>query len=179
MQPWLASRSNQPTVYFTLGTVFNNECGDLFSRVITGLRDLPINLFVTVGRDIDPTELGLQPANVQIAQYIPQTELLPYCSLVVSHGGSGSVMGALAYGLPLVVIPMGGDQPLNAARCEALGLGRVLDAVRCTSNDARDAVSAVLEDSRFRHAAMGLRDEIDALPGTDYALTLLEELACL
>src|SRR5205823_2594812 len=123
--PWMTGLHDAPTVYFTLGTVFSMESGDLFQRVIAGLRALPINLVVTVGRDIDPAELGPQPANVHIERYIPQAWLLPHCRLVVSHGGSGSVMGALAHGLPLVLLPMGADQPLNGARCAALGVARV------------------------------------------------------
>jgi UDP:flavonoid glycosyltransferase YjiC (YdhE family) len=88
--------------------VFNLESDDLFARVLTGLRDLPINLVVTVGREIDPEELGPQPANVHVVRYVSQCSVLPHCDLVVSHGGSGSVIGAPAHGLPLVVVPMGG-----------------------------------------------------------------------
>ncbi len=175
--PWIAVLPGAPTVYFTLGTVFNMESGDLFARVLAGLRDLPINLVVTVGRHIDPEEFGPQPANVHIERYIPQALLLPHCSLVVSHGGSGSVIGALAHGLPMVLIPMGADQPLNAARCEALGVGRVLDAVKATPDTVREAVSNALADPTYRRAAERLRDEIAALPGPPHAVTLLERLA--
>lgn len=175
--PWLARPHGAPTVYVTLGTVFNMESGNLFARVLAGLRDLPINLVVTVGRHIDPEEFGPQPDNVQIERYIAQSLILPYCSVVVSHGGSGSVMGALAHGLPMVVIPMGADQPLNAARCAELGLARVLDAVAATPESAREAVTAVLEDPAYRRAAERIRDESRALPGPAHAVTLLERLA--
>ena len=173
---WLSQLSDLPTVYFTLGTVFNVESGDLFQRVLTGLRDLPINLIVTVGRDIDPAEFGTQPHNVHIEQFIPQSLLLPQCDVVVSHGGSGSVMGTLLHGLPMVLIPMGADQPLNATRCETLGVARVLDALTVTPQAVRDAVTQVLQDASYRHAAERLQAEIDALPAVDYAVTLLERL---
>ena len=166
-----------PTVYFTLGTIYNMESGDLFQRVLAGLRDLPINVVVTVGRDIDPDEFGPQPASVHIERYVPQASLLPHCQLVISHGGSGSVMGALAHGLPMVVIPMGADQPLNAARCATLGVAHVLDAAAATHATVREAVSRVLEDSAYRLAAARIRDEIAASPGPEHAVTLLERLA--
>jgi len=104
LTPGGGRRSDPATVYFTLGTIFNMESGDLFQRVLAGLRDLPAQLVVTVGRDFDPAELGPQPANVRIERYVPQAELLPRCDLVVSHGGSGSVTSALAHGLPMVLI---------------------------------------------------------------------------
>ncbi len=174
---WIAELRGRPTVYVTLGTVFNLESGDLFSRVIAGVRNRPVNVVVTVGRHLDPEELGPQPANVRIERYISQSLLLPHCDVVVSHGGSGSVIGALAHGLPSVVIPMGADQPNNAARCQALGVGWVLDAIGATPHDVRDAVSVVLADPAYRRAAERISDEIAALPGTAHALALLERLS--
>jgi UDP:flavonoid glycosyltransferase YjiC (YdhE family) len=175
--PWLAPADGLPVVYFTLGTVFNMECGDLFQRVLAGLRGLPIHLMVTVGRDIDPAEFGPQPANVQIERYIPQSWILPQCDLVVSHAGSGSFIGALAHGLPLVLIPMGADQPLNAARCADLGLAQVLDAVEATPESVRKAASVLLADRSYRRAAEGMRAELAALPDLALAVRLLERLA--
>jgi UDP:flavonoid glycosyltransferase YjiC (YdhE family) len=174
--PWLADLNDKPLVYFTLGTEFNLESGDLFSRVLAGLSDLPINLVVTVGRQIDPIEFGPQPANVHIERYIPQSLLLPRCSVSVSHGGSGSVMGALRYGVPMVLIPMGADQPLNGERCAALGVARVLDPIEATSGDVRESVVAVLTETTYRLEAERIRAEIAALPGPEYAAELLERL---
>ena len=166
-----------PIVYFTLGTVFNLESGDLFSRTLAGRRALPIKVVATVGAGIDPAELGPQPANVRIERYIPQESILPKCSLVVSHGGSGSVLGALAHGLPMVLLPMGADQPLNAARCERLGVGRALDPIAASPALVGEAVSIVLADPRYRQTAARFRNEIAALPGPAHAVKLLERLA--
>jgi UDP:flavonoid glycosyltransferase YjiC (YdhE family) len=174
--PWL-ERLAGPIVYFTLGTVFNLESGDLFTRVLVGLRELPVGIVATVGRGIDPEELGPQPENVHVEQYVSQSVVLPRCSAVVSHGGSGSLLGALAHGLPSVLLPMGADQPLNAARGEALGVARVLDVVRAAPEDVRDAVAAVLAEPGYRSAAERMRDELAAFPGPAHAMTLLEALA--
>jgi UDP:flavonoid glycosyltransferase YjiC (YdhE family) len=173
---WRSHSSERPTVYLTLGTVFNTESGDLFDRAISGLRELPIDLVVTVGRDIDPDAFGPQPEHVHIERYIPQSTLLPRCDLVVNHGGSGSVTGALSHGLPMVVIPMGADQSLNAARCEQLGVGIALDAVRATPRSIRAAAADVLDSSHYRVVAEGIRAEIAALPGPETAVPLLERL---
>jgi UDP:flavonoid glycosyltransferase YjiC (YdhE family) len=94
----------------------------------------------------------------------------------VSHAGSGSVIGALAHGLPMVLTPIGADQPHNAARCDALGVARVLDAMRVTPDEVRDAVSSVLKNPAYRHAAKQLRAEIAALPGPEHAVSLLEQV---
>jgi UDP:flavonoid glycosyltransferase YjiC (YdhE family) len=171
----------QPTapataIYVTLGTVFPLESGDLFARLLAGLRGLPVDVIATTGPDLDPAELGAQPPNVRVERYLRQAEVLPRCRAVISHGGSGTILGALAHGLPQVVVPIGADQPQNADRCEALGLGRVLDAVETTPEDARDAVADVLADPSYREAAGRIREELSALPDPGHAVTLLERL---
>jgi MGT family glycosyltransferase len=166
-----------PAVYLTLGTVFHLESGDLLERALAGLRALPANVLVTVGPHRHAEELGPQPAHVRVAQYVPQETVLPHCDLVVSHGGSGSVLGALAHGLPLVLLPLGADQPLNADRCAALGVAEVLDAVEATPERVRAAAAAVLGDPTARRAAAALRDEIASLPAVDRAVAALARLA--
>jgi hypothetical protein len=164
-------------VYFTLGTIFNLESGDLFERALAGLRELPIDVIATTGSNLDPAELGPQPANVRLERYLPQSEVLPRCRAVVSHGGSGSLLGALAHGLPSVLLPMGADQPQNAARCEQLGVARVLDALHATPETVRGAIADVLTDASYRSAAERIADEIAALPGPEDTVPLLEQLA--
>lgn len=165
-----------PTVYFTLGTIFNLESGDLFERVFAGLRDLPINVIATVGGELNLAEFGRQPENIRIEQYIPQDLILPHCAIAISHGGSGSVIGALTHGVPMVLLPIGADQPHNASRCEELGIARVLDAVEAAPGTIRSAVSDVLTNPRYQKNVEPLRIEIAALPGPEYALGLLEKL---
>lgn len=166
----------RPMVYFTLGTVFPQESGDLFTRVLAGLRELPVDVVVTVGPEIDPAELGDQPPHVRVERFVPQASLLPRCNVVVSHGGSGSVIGSLAFGVPSVLLPMGADQPLNADRCRDLGVAQVLDASTSTPQEIGEAVTTVWRDPSYRAAAQRIRDEIKALPGSDHAAYLLERL---
>jgi UDP:flavonoid glycosyltransferase YjiC (YdhE family) len=110
---------------------------------------------------------------VRVKRFLP---LRRRCAAVVSHGGSGTVLGALAHGLPSVLLPMGADQPWNAARCEQLGVALVLGALRATPAEVREAVSTVLDDPSYRAAAERVRDEIRALPGPEHAVRLLERL---
>ena len=165
-----------PTVYATLGTIFNAESGDLFERLLAGLGELPVGAIVTVGRQLDPGVFGDPPANVRAERYVPQTALLPRCDLVINHAGSGSVVGALAHGVPMVMLPMGADQPLNAARVLELGAGVQLDAIAATPRDIATAASTVLSTPSYRAAAVRLRDEIAALPPVADVVPLLDRL---
>jgi UDP:flavonoid glycosyltransferase YjiC (YdhE family) len=86
-------------------------------------------------------------------------------------------MGALAHGLPMVLLPMGADQPHNAARCAALGVGRLLDVVEARPETVHAAVTAVLAEPGYRQAAERIQAEIAALPEPAHAVRLLERLA--
>ncbi|WP_344862022.1 glycosyltransferase [Amycolatopsis ultiminotia] len=166
----------RPGVYFTLGTNFNLESGDLIERTLAGLGLLAADVTATVGTQLDPTGFGPQPENVRVEKFMPQNELLPRTDLVVSHGGSGSVLGALSHGLPSLLFPMGADQPANARRSVALGTALALDPETATREEIHHAAVDLLTDPAYREAAQRLRAEINALPGAEETAPLLEAL---
>ncbi len=173
---WAVRAGDRPLVYVTLGTIFNLESGDLFARVLQGVRGLPVDVLVTVGASVDPADVGAQPANVRVEQFVPQADVLPHAAAVVCHGGSGSVIGALAHGVPVLVLPMGADQPDNAARVEALGVGTALDVMHLTPADVRAAVDDLLHDPRYRTAARAMAAECAALPRAEAVVARVEQL---
>ena len=172
----VAHRSRPARVYATLGTIFNSTSGDLFERLLAGLAGVDADVVVTVGRDLDPADFGPQPAHVRVEQFLPQEQVLRETDLVVSHGGSGSLMAALAHGLPSVLLPLGADQPHNARRAEELGLARILDAAIATPDQIRETVRRALRDRSAVDRARRVADEIDALPAVEKTVPRLEAL---
>jgi len=179
LPPWVAALPARPTVYATLGTGASRRPDGraFFPAMLEALRDEPVNVILTVGRDNDPSDFGPQPENVHIERFIPQSLLLPHCDLVIQQGGFSTVTGALNAGLPMVVIPIFADQPYNAACCAALGVGVVIAPDNRTPEAIREGVRQVLAGPTYRQNAERLRDEMAALPGPEYAVALLERLA--
>lgn len=171
---WLDDLPRRPTVYVTLGTIWNTDL-DVFRLVIEALRDR-VNLIVTVGRQNDPALLGPQPRGVIIRSYIPQHEVLPWCDAVVAHGGSGTMLGALAHGVPLLVVPQGADQWSNAEQIVTAGAGQQLLRDELSAVAVRDCVMALLSEPSYRHAASNIKDEIRAMPSATDAIVGLEAL---
>jgi UDP:flavonoid glycosyltransferase YjiC (YdhE family) len=176
---WMAELPVRPTVYATLGTVVSaRPSGRVgFEVILRALRDEPINVILTVGQANDPSALGPQPPNVRIERYIPQDHVLPYCDVVVNHGGFSTITGALGEGLPMVLLPISGDQPYNSACCAALGVGRVVEPQDQTPGAIRSALREVLTDEQYRANARRVQAEMAALPGPECAVHLLERLA--
>jgi UDP:flavonoid glycosyltransferase YjiC (YdhE family) len=161
-------------VYVTLGTVWNTDL-DVFRLVIDALQE-HVNVIVTVGRQNDPAALGDRPDNVIVRRYIPQEELLPWCDAMVAHGGSGTVLGALAHGVPLLVVPQGADQWSNAVHVVDAGAGRRLLRDELSTNAVHEAVMALLDDRSYRRAASTISDEIAVMPSATDAVVALEAL---
>ncbi len=173
--PWLDALRDLPTVYVTLGTVYNRNL-DLFRTLLDGLRDEPLHVVVTVGTHMDPAALGPQPPNVHVHRYIPQELILPSCTAVLTHGGAGSMLGALAFGLPLLLLPQGADHYFNAERVTAAGAGIRLVPGELTADTTRKALRELLRDGSFRKAAGRIRDELGAMPDPGDVVGVLEEL---
>ena len=175
--PWTVTRPGRPALYVTLGTVFNLESGDLFRRVLAAVADHDGDVLITLGRDMDPADLGAPPAHVHLERFVPQSAVLAHVAAVVSHAGSGSILGALGHGLPMVLIPMGADQPWNGDRCAALGVARVLDPLTATPHTIGQAIHDVLTVPAYRAAAERQRDALAALPGPEVAVRALEAVS--
>jgi UDP:flavonoid glycosyltransferase YjiC (YdhE family) len=174
--PWLDALRDLPTVYITFGTIYNRNL-DLFRTLLDGLRDEQLQVVVTVGTHMDPAALDPQPPNVHIHRYVPQELILPSCTAVLTHGGAGSMLGALAFGLPLLLLPQGADHFYNAERITAAGAGIRLAPGELSADTTREALRALLRDDSFRNAAGRIRDELEAMPDPGDAVAVLEELA--
>jgi len=173
---WLDSLPDRPTIYITMGTTFNRAPA-LFTTILEGLRYEALNLIVTVGQTQDPQRFGPQPPNVYIERYIPMTLLLPRCEAVICHGGANTVMTTLSYGLPIFLTPIAADQPFHAQRCADLGVGLTLLAAYLKPDAVRSSVRKLLDEAHFRQTAQRLQREIEAMPGPEYAVELLAQLA--
>jgi UDP:flavonoid glycosyltransferase YjiC (YdhE family) len=152
--------------YFTLGTVKNTDTAD-FTTGLTALEEYDGVVVATTGRRLDPDELGAVPANSVVAEFVPQARVLARADLLVSHSGSGTMLGGLVHGVPQVALPRGTDQPQNAALLARAGAGIVVGPEDFAVETIRDAVSEVTSAPSFRAAAERVRDEIAAMPDAD------------
>lgn len=172
---WVARLPDRPSVYVTLGTVHNDP--SVFRVLLAGLADVDCNVIVTVGRNNDPASLEPLPANATVERYIPQALLLPHCSAVVSHGGSGSVLATLAAGLPMLLVPQGADQFENAAHAGRLGAARFLLPDELTEDAARAAAVSLLGVESYRESAQRVAAEIAAMPSPEELVPVLVKFA--
>ncbi|MET8846470.1 nucleotide disphospho-sugar-binding domain-containing protein [Amycolatopsis sp. NPDC004625] len=147
-----------PLIYLTLGTAFGTA--EVLETAIEGLATLGTPVVVATGG----VSLGPQPAHVTAHAWVPQAAAIARADLVVHHGGSGTTLGALAAGVPQLVLPQGADQFANAEALLAAGA-----AVRLLPGEL--SADAVAEQARkafaCREAARAIAAEIAAMPSPD------------
>lgn len=172
-RPAEGPRAGGRTVYVTFGTLFNRDLSPVRTAVL-GAAEVADHVLVTLGRGADADALGSLPDHVQVEAFVPQADVLPRCAAVVCHGGSGTVLAALAHGLPLVCMPQGADQFSNAANVERTGAG--VQLLSPSQADVRDAVAHVRSDEA-RAAAVAIADEIAGMPAISEVADAVENHA--
>ena len=174
---WWSGRDD-PLVYVSFGTVAASQglFPGMYAAVVNSLADLRVRVLVTVGDAADPAALGPLPPVVHVERFVPQDQVLGEATAMVTHGGSGSVLGALAAGLPIVVLPLFADQPRNAARVAALGAGITVAGGPPAAGQIGAAVAAVLDNPAYRAGAQRVADEMEALPTADHTAARLAGL---
>jgi len=173
---WLTADPVRPRVYVTLGTVAYGAV-EVLQRAVREIAALGVDVLVTVGPHGDPTALGPVPDRVHVERFVPQSVVLPLVDVVVHHGGTGTMLGALEAGLPQLVLPQGADQFHNGGLVSQAGAGRMLRNEDQLPGEIRAAVAALLAEGPERSTAQRLRAEIAALPAPDEIVDTLVHFA--
>jgi UDP:flavonoid glycosyltransferase YjiC (YdhE family) len=174
--PWLTEGRSRARVYLTLGTVSFGAV-DVLRRAIEEIAALDVDILVTAGPEGEPAALGTAPSNVHIERFVAQSGVLPEVDLIVHHGGTGTVLGALEMGLPQLLLPQGADQFLNAEILKTAGVAQALVNNQQQPGAINEAAHGLLSDCPERQAAAGVRDEIAAMPPPRDVVPVLVELA--
>lgn len=143
----LPKKSDRPLVYITYGTV----CYDLERYRITtkAVTNLDLDIILTT-MHLNSNEMGIIPSNVYTFRYVPNEPVFAIADVVIHHGGHGTMLGALAAGVPQIIIPdniTSTNQSHHASTIEQLGIGVYLRKDEFSSESLRQAIFKVLSGS--------------------------------
>jgi UDP:flavonoid glycosyltransferase YjiC (YdhE family) len=165
---------SRPCVYVTFGTAVTQlaPIGD----VLAALSSLDVDAVLTVGEAMKPAFIDTRPTNVRLEQYIPQRFVLARSSLLVSHAGSGAMLGAASRGIPQLCLPIAADQFENADFVSAAGIGVTVEPDEIDPTTLRRAIERLLDDRAFTRRARGIAQEIAAMPPPASHVATIEHL---
>ena len=186
--------NEDPLVYLTFGSVAAGEhlpfFPELYRSAIEALAPLPVRVLMTIGDSArEAAELGELPENVHVETWVPHDDVARRADVIVCHGGFGSTLGALAHGVPLVILPLfSSDQWLNGAAVARAGAGISLEGegpgrsvlglpAPETLGELGGAVTRLLTEPGYRGDAQRMAAAILALPPVDASVEVLTAIA--
>lgn len=169
--PWADLK--RPVVYVSMGSIMSDR--GFCRQVVKGLGGREMTVILNTGR-VDPASLGRLPANVRAYSGVPQMQVLAHADVFATHCGMNSVNEALSAGVPMVCLPVTGDQPGNAARLVELGVGRRVSPYFMSGRKLREAVEAVWQDGEMRQRAAALRERLRSQQDVASLVRRIEEV---
>uniref|UniRef100_A0A3Q2XYG6 glucuronosyltransferase n=1 Tax=Hippocampus comes TaxID=109280 RepID=A0A3Q2XYG6_HIPCM len=145
LEPWVSGK--QGFVVFTLGTSMKKMPDEITQVFLEAFRQIP--------QKVDRCHFGDEFLNGKwhiSTTWVPQNDLLahPGARAFITHAGSHGLFEGLCHAVPMVMVPIGGDQPDNAARMASRGVGVVLDISSITAEDLLQGLNEVINDTRYK-----------------------------
>ncbi|MET1180787.1 macrolide family glycosyltransferase [Peribacillus simplex] len=160
----LAAIKGKSPIYISLGTVFNRDV-DFYKLCFEAFGNSNHTVVMSIGQQTPLIDLGVIPQNFIVKKYVPQTEVLKYTKLFITHGGMNSTNEGLYYGVPLIVIPQSADQPIIAEQVANIGAGIKLQMHSLNANQLREAADHVLNDPTFHKDVSYIRESFQKSGG--------------
>ncbi|WP_344710270.1 glycosyltransferase [Sphingomonas humi] len=170
--PPFAVPVGHPLVFATMGTLLGGDL-KLWRALAVACKDAGAALVIAHGgrlSDAEAASLGVHHA----AAFLPYRAVMRRSSLVITHGGSNTVLDALACGVPLLVRPVGFDQPGNLARIRHHGLGEKLASPRRPRRIA-EQVARLVEDAAMASRCAVVAEALASAGGARKAADIVEQ----
>jgi MGT family glycosyltransferase len=165
----------EPLVLVAPSTAHDSR-NHLVRTALAALADEPVRVVATTNRVVpqDPIEV---PDNAILVEWLSYSQLMPVASLVISHGGHGTVARALAVGTPLLISPFIGDMSETAMRVSWTGAGLSLPWRLCRPAPLRWAAHRILTEPSFADRAGEIAAWASEHDGAARGAELVEQLA--
>ncbi|MFF4604320.1 macrolide family glycosyltransferase [Streptomyces sp. NPDC001339] len=173
---WTRPAGAEKVLLVSLGSAYTRQ-PEFYRQCVRAFGDLPgWHVVLQIGKYLDPAELGdAVPANIEVRSWAPQLAILEQADAFVTHAGMGSSSEGLYTGVPMIAVPQGAEQPMNADRLVELGVARRIDTADATAEALRTALLELTGDPRVAARSAQLRAEARAEGGAQRAADLLEE----
>ncbi|XP_067295653.1 UDP-glucuronosyltransferase 2C1-like isoform X1 [Pseudorasbora parva] len=155
MEEFVQSSGDDGIVVFTLGSLIDKMPNETSNRIASALAQIPQKVLWRYGGE-KPDTLG---ENTRIYKWIPQNDLLghPKTRAFITHGGTNGIYEAIYHAVPMVGIPLFGDQPDNLAHMKAKGVAVIMDNIKTMQpQELVDGLNAIINDPSYKENAMRL-----------------------
>ncbi|WP_189960715.1 macrolide family glycosyltransferase [Streptomyces violascens] len=176
MAGWTRPAYVEHVLLVSLGSAFTRQ-PEFYRQCLAAYGDLPgWHVVLQIGKYTDPRELGDIPSNVEVHSWVPQRAILEQADAFVTHAGMGGCSEGLMSGVPMIAVPQGAEQPMNADRLVELGVARRIDTPDATAEALRAALDDLVTDPEVARRSAQLRADARSEGGTRRAADLIENM---
>ncbi|WP_438297054.1 macrolide family glycosyltransferase [Streptomyces sp. HUAS TT7] len=176
MDGWARPVDAEHVLLVSLGSAFTRQ-PEFYRQCLAAYGDLPgWHVVLQIGKHTDPRELGDIPSNVEVHSWVPQRAILEQADAFVTHAGMGGCSEGLMSGVPMIAVPQGAEQPMNADRLVELGVARRIDTPDATAEALRAALKDLATDPEVARRSAQLRADARSEGGTRRAADLIENV---
>ncbi|GAA2345529.1 glycosyl transferase [Streptomyces kunmingensis] len=171
---WTRPDDVDRVLLISLGSAYTRQ-PEFYRQCVAAFGDLPgWHVVLQIGTYTDPEELGAIPGNVEVHSWVPQRAILEQADAFVTHAGMGGCGEGLAAGVPMIAVPQGAEQFMNADRLVQLGVARRVDTADATAETLRAALNYLVTDPERAVRSQQLQAAARAEGGTQRAAGLVE-----
>ncbi|MGW8885143.1 macrolide family glycosyltransferase [Streptomyces sp. NPDC055749] len=171
---WKRPADAENVLLISLGSAYTRQ-PEFYRQCVAAYGNLPgWHIVLQIGKYTDPNELGDIPPNVEVRSWVPQRAILEQADAFVTHAGMGGCGEALLAGVPMIAVPQGAEQFMNADRLVELGVARRIDTQDATAETLRAALDELSTDPECARRSAQLRADARAEGGTPRAADLIE-----
>ncbi|PWI41262.1 glycosyl transferase [Streptomyces sp. ICBB 8177] len=173
---WTRPATADRVLLVSLGSAYTRQ-PEFYRQCVAAFGGLPgWHVVLQIGKYTDPGELGAVPPNVEVHSWVPQRAILEQADAFVTHAGMGGCGEGLLAGVPMIAVPQGAEQFMNADQLVRLGVARRVDTADATAETLRAALDDLVTDSERADRSRQLQAAARAEGGTRRAADLIEDI---
>ncbi|XP_028433134.1 UDP-glucuronosyltransferase 3A1 [Perca flavescens] len=158
LELWISNFGEAGFIVVTLGSMVSSVSVDpLLVELVAGFSRIPQGVLWRYDHKRWPSNLD-RPPNLRLVDWLPLNDLLGHkkARLFITHGGQNSLFQAVYHAVPVLGIPLFGDQFDNVVRAETKGLGLTINPTQITRELLSSTIQTLIQDIRFKSSALSL-----------------------
>ncbi|CAJ1069099.1 UDP-glucuronosyltransferase 3A1-like [Xyrichtys novacula] len=158
LELWISSFGDEGFIVVTLGSMVSSVSVDsLLEELVAGFSRIPQGVLWRYDQKQWPSQLE-RPPNVRLVDWLPLNDLLGHkkARLFITHGGQNSLLQAVYHAVPVLAIPLFGDQFDNVVRAETKGFGFSISPTQISGELLSSTIHTLIQDKRFKSSAVSM-----------------------
>ncbi|EFE78845.1 glycosyl transferase [Streptomyces filamentosus] len=173
---WTRPEGAENVLLISLGSAYTHR-PEFYRQCLAAYGNLSgLHIVLQIGKYTDPRELGDIPPNVEVHSWVPQRAILEQADAFLTHAGMGGCGEGLLGGVPMIAVPQGAEQFMNADRLVELGVARRIDTPDATAETLRAALEELIADPEVARRCAQLRADARSEGGPRRAADLIEDM---